>query len=200
MQNDRVIKSRNVSLDLLRILSMLMIVVLHVNSHGGVLNNVSYFNVTIARLFESFSLPAVNIFVLISGYFLVDSRFKLSKILKLVLQVWFYSWIICVILFITGWGSFAAKDVISIAFPISYKEYWFITAYLLMYIMSPVLNILINSLSRNQHKFLMISLLVITSVWHDLVPASDPLFIHNGYIFYFKLTTFLFIIFQTFIF
>jgi surface polysaccharide O-acyltransferase-like enzyme len=54
MRQDGAIKSRNTSLDLLRTISMLMIVVLHVNSHGGVLNNISNVNTTTARLFEYF--------------------------------------------------------------------------------------------------------------------------------------------------
>lgn len=182
-QNDS-LKSRNTSLDLLRIISMLMIVILHVNSHGEVLNNISYVNSTIARFFEYFCVCSVNIFVLISGYFLVDSKFKLSKVIKLLLQVWFYSWVINIIMVFTGNATFSAKELISIAFPISYKEYWFITAYLIMYLMSPVLNRLIKSLTQHQHKLLIILLLLLTSVWHDLIPASDPLYINNGYSFF----------------
>ncbi len=144
MRQDDSIKSRNTSLDSLRIISMLMIVILHVNSHGGVLNNISYVNTTIARLFEYFCVCAVNIFILISGYFLVDSKFKLSRLIKLLLQVWFYSWVINIIMVLAGNATLSAKELISIAFPISYKEYWFITAYIIMYLLSPALNRLIK--------------------------------------------------------
>lgn len=191
MQQVSSIKTRNSSFDLLRIISMLMIVVLHVNSHGGVLNNISQVNTTIARLFEYFSVCAVNVFVLISGYFLSDSTFKLSRVIKLLLQVWFYSWVINIIMVLAGEATLSAKDLISIAFPISYKEYWFITAYIIMYLLSPALNSLIKSLTQHQHKLLIITLFLLTSVWHDLIPASDPLFINNGYSFFWFIVLYL---------
>lgn len=34
---------------------------------------------------------AVNLFVLISGYFLIESEFKFKKVLKLIIQVYCYS-------------------------------------------------------------------------------------------------------------
>ena len=65
---------RNVSLDLLRIIAMIMIVTLHVLGKGN------GFAITdpVIRMFswtlESLCIVSVNLYVLISGYFLLDSN------------------------------------------------------------------------------------------------------------------------------
>ena len=66
-------KKRNANFELLRIIAMLMIVVLHYNSHSGALlipgepaTGVQIF----ATLMESFCITGVNVYVFLSGYFL----------------------------------------------------------------------------------------------------------------------------------
>ena len=89
----RITKERLNNFELLRILSMLMVVFLHVLSFTGLLSKHSNggFNYYIVWGLESLSFVAVNCFVLISGYFLIDSSFKWKKIFKLWLKVFFYS-------------------------------------------------------------------------------------------------------------
>ena len=68
-------------MEILRIVSMLFVVILHFNLHGinpGIISadgNLSYGN-AIGHLFESFAIVAVNVFVLISGYFGIHSVLK----------------------------------------------------------------------------------------------------------------------------
>ena len=84
---------RNVSLDILRILSMFMIVLLHTMGDSGVLDKASGEGVlTIFSVRYVFMLSeiCVNSFVLLSGYFLVSSKFRVKKLLELWLEVFFY--------------------------------------------------------------------------------------------------------------
>ena len=70
-------KKRNANIELLRLIAMGMVVVLHGMDKGrNLLNPGAYpsVNVFLAWLIESFSVVAVNVFILISGYFLVKSR------------------------------------------------------------------------------------------------------------------------------
>ena len=70
-------KQRLSNIELLRIISMLMIIMLHLLSFGGMLN--TYNTISAKAIFiwlmESLSFVAVNCYVIISGYFLVDSNF-----------------------------------------------------------------------------------------------------------------------------
>lgn len=74
--------SRNTGLDLLRIMAMLMILTLHYLGKGGALQvegKTSY----IVWFLEISCMVAVNVYILISGYFLVDSKFSWKKVFKL---------------------------------------------------------------------------------------------------------------------
>lgn len=95
-------KQRDYALDLLRILSMIMIVTLHSGSHGGYMDSPDTIINIWQRLINALCLCSVNIFVLISGYFLVFERFRLSKLLKLCTEVWFYSIIIWLFTYYRG--------------------------------------------------------------------------------------------------
>ena len=64
-------KNRNINIEILRIISMFMVIILHFLYHGHVLENlkfeISIYNFLIIFL-ETFSIVAVNIYILISAY------------------------------------------------------------------------------------------------------------------------------------
>ena len=69
---------RNYSLDLLKIVSVIFVIVLHYNNGtmGGLLSNTQpgTLNFFIAHFTEILTIIACNLFVLISGYFLCKSN------------------------------------------------------------------------------------------------------------------------------
>lgn len=89
-------KKRLYHIESLRIVSMLMIITLHLLVFSGLLD--TYKNFSLTSLFiwglESLCFIAVNCYVLISGYFLVDSSFKFKKLFKIWIEVFFYSLIL----------------------------------------------------------------------------------------------------------
>jgi len=140
---------RNPSFELLRIVSMLMVVTLHFLGHGGVLANVRLFsaNYFVAWMIESLAYVAVNCFVLISGYFLVNSKFKVNKLVTLYGQIWFYSVVIYLLFSVFGHVEFEPKVFTCCLLPISTKQYWFATNYVVLYLFSPFLNIAIRAMT-----------------------------------------------------
>ena len=68
-------KTRNYGIDFLRMISMIMIVMLHTLGHGGILRSVSFLSVhyQIAWLLEVIAFGAVNTYAMISGFVSVDS-------------------------------------------------------------------------------------------------------------------------------
>ncbi len=158
-----VYKNRKLGLDLLRITSMVMIVALHFFGNSGMLkicDEKSIPNVC-AWIFEAAFIVAVNIYVLISSYFLINSDFKIKKLVKLIIETLFYSVLIFIIFVIIGKEEINLKSLISNFFPIITKKYWFITVYLAMYSISPLLNIVIKNITQKNHKIMIVILYII---------------------------------------
>ena len=75
-------KIRESNLELLRIISMISIFIYHYCVHGGILEVGSYtINKSVALFFSIGGRVGVNIFILIMGYFMVKSQFKIKRII-----------------------------------------------------------------------------------------------------------------------
>ena len=154
---------RKYNLDLLR---MLFIVSLHYLGVGGAFYNITdgntellTYNYGIASLLEALSIVGVNCFVLISGYFLVNSSFKIKKALHIYLTTLFYSVIFFIAYVIVN--GFSLGNMLSSLLPISMSTYWFITVYLVLYILSPFINLLCNNMTQKQHAALLLILVIV---------------------------------------
>lgn len=160
-------KEKNVNIEILRIVSMIMILILHFFYHGNILNempkkiNLLCFS-TISV--EVLCIVAVNIFILISGYFLCKSKFDINKIIKLYGEIFVYSLIIGFILLLTNKIELNIKNLIYIFFPFITQRYWFFNAYILLILLFPFLNVLINNISKEKFKLLLIILFIINSI------------------------------------
>lgn len=171
-------KNRIVSIELLRILSMMMVVMLHYLSKGELLTPLTEEfgpRAYIAWLLEAFSIVAVNVYMLISGYFLVESGFKPGRLARLICQVLFYSILIPPVLMaagILGPGELSVYRLLQYLFPNQMIHYWFITAYLIMYLLSPVLAAGARQLSQKQLGRTIILLLCFFSVSKSLLPVK----------------------------
>lgn len=165
---------RNPSLDLLRICAMLLIILLHSIDHSGVLEcapeagAVAHFYV---RFTYMLSQVCVNIYVMLSGYFLVQSHFRLQKLAALWMETAFYALIIKLFFMLTGQIPFSAISLLSCFFPIITGRYWFITIYVGLYALSPFLNTAIKAMSRHQHMALNLILMLLFSFWNSIHPA-----------------------------
>lgn len=169
-------KVRQSNFELLRIVSMLMIVALHYfnGSIGGALNHLdqSHFNFYVTYFFESFSMVGVNCFILIMGYFNAN---KLSVDLKsvtiLLLQVVFYSVMFYGVGLITGSTTLSISDGMSALLPFFVGVKWFVETYIIMYLLSPFVNRALENLNKNQFQKLLIILFILFSVWPSMLPS-----------------------------
>lgn len=165
-------KGRESAIEILRILSILMIILHHFAVHGKFDFENDQLNEFFVQIFSIGGKLGVNIFVLISGYFLVKSKFKVKKVVLLVFQVLF--WSVTVMAVIYGFG-FAEPDpnvIFKSFFPITYKMYWFASAYVVLYLLSPFLNIFINSASKKQLRALIVLLFVLWSILGTVMNSS----------------------------
>lgn len=160
-------KIRNSNFELMRIVSMFFIVIWHIIMHGNVLTNCT--NPAIKIMLEMimfFIIVHVNSFVLLSGYFQSKSKFKLSKLLSIFLQVVFYSIIILLLAIKLGWiENYTIVTFINNLSLTSLDNYWFIKMYLVTYVFSDYINKFIDRLSRDEYKkFLIIGFILLSVV------------------------------------
>lgn len=161
-------KKRMANLELLRCLAMMMVIVLHYLGKGGLLPELTGESLgsvgTAAWLLEAFCIVAVNLYMLISGYFLCTSSFKLSRLLQLLIQVWLYSAVFGMIGAATGIIRETPVDThyfLTLMFPVSMEHYWFLTAYVFLYLLLPFLGVAVKRMSRQQMQ-LAVGLLLVT--------------------------------------
>lgn len=173
---------RNIGIELLRIIAMLMIIGLHYMNFGGIIWNqhVSVLNHYLSWGLEALFFVAVDCYVLISGYFLVKStNFHWSKVVRLWLQVVFYTILFSFLVYFYT-GHKGSQGIFKMLMPVYYHVYWFITAYIGMYILSPYLAKFAQSMSQIEYKKMLIICFFMFSVYAFM---QDPFQMKSGYSF-----------------
>ena len=155
---------RDSNYELMRIISMLMIVIWHILLHGlvdvqstGMLSFVIYF-------LEAILVVHVNSYMLVTGYYQCKKEFKRKKLIALNSQSWFYRVVIMLILCGYGIIEIGRKDFFQALFPLDYATYWFVQMYLFLYCFSPFLNRLIEKMSKKEFQILLMICLIVFSV------------------------------------
>ena len=134
--------NRQLNIEILRILSMLLITVWHIRVHYMAdLHD----DGSLARTFMDYLMYLipfhVNLFILIMGYFGIRNSKK--KLVDTLLLLYFYSISINVILWISG-GGFNVSDAF---LPVSANTWWFMTVYTVMLIVAPIIEKYISEAS-----------------------------------------------------
>ena len=169
-------KKRNANIELLRILSMLMVTTLHALGKSGLLISLGGdvpLNGWIAWIMEVLSICAVNVYMLITGYFLINSKFSVRRLIELVAQTLFYMIGLFFFFYLIGVVSAESLNVYFIlqyVFPIHMDVYWFMTSYLVLYLVIPLLSEGVRALSEKQLRIMLICLLIYESVIKSVLP------------------------------
>lgn len=172
---------RNYSLDALRILATFMVVTLHVPLLGGVFQWPQPLTKAIlpSIFIESLCIVAVNCFVLVTGFFMIHKTINYRKLLNLLLEIAVISWLIFAIASLCGLRA-PLRELAQHLFPTLSGCHWFISAYVILYILTPWLNKFILSLTRKECFYLAALLFAIFSLW-GLNPKINRISVHDGY-------------------
>lgn len=160
-------QARNSSIELLRIIAIFLIVISHVSQTLIDNNiyvpwsdyhipttatvNISNFLILIFRYFG----PLGNaIFFICSAWFLIDNdRADGKKILKMLLEIWTVSVVICCSVLIIRNGNVSFKLLIKQFFPTTFSNNWYMTCYLLFWPIHGVLNRMLSRLTQRELLF-----------------------------------------------
>ena len=151
-------KERNSNYELMRIVSMFMIIIWHIIIHSHILNN--YSNYQLKKVLEfilDIIVIHVNSFILVTGYFQSTNKFKQSKVWSLIGSNLFYKVVIVIIFTLFINLKLTNSEYVREFFIFNYDEYWFVKYYIFLYMLSPFLNILIQKMNKKQYqKFLLV--------------------------------------------
>ena len=137
-------EERNYGIDLLRLVSMFLVVLLHVtavprrNAEAGTLAwDMIY-------LLRTLAFPCVDIFAIISGYVGWKHRLTVNGTAGTWLQVVWHTVLITVLTALLR-PEWLPENAWSRAFfPVSNKEYWYVTAFFLMLLFVPILQFILK--------------------------------------------------------
>lgn len=175
---------RQSGVELLRTLSIFLILVIHViNLVIGVPNHVDLQHNPISSIttisFESISIVCVNVFIIISGWFGI--RYTINGLLKLIFQCVFFYIVESII-------ELLFFDQLSIASFLrggisSFFLGWFISAYIMLYILSPVINNYIVSHKKRECQLILIpsAIFMLTYGWLFSTTSGNFSTFNSGY-------------------
>ncbi len=162
-------KLRDSNIELLRIFTMLGVIILHYNyaDAGGGFRLVTpgSINYYLMYVLQSMSIAAVDLFILISGYFMCTScKRGIFKPLTLVAQVIVFRVLICIASGILH-GGISLRGIVSALIPRNY----FVILYVVLYLISPYLNLLLHAMDQKEMRRMMLILLLLFSLEPTLV-------------------------------
>ena len=179
-------KPRQANFEILRIVSMLAVVLCHfitmgTNQYGGTvtvgfmnggLNSFTY------PFFTAVSSIGVPCFVLITGYFISGSRrLRLDRILKVWGPTVFYSVVLASLSFFLGGANPA--DVLKSFAPVGTGQYWFVTKYIAIIMLAPVLSIIVDAVSKKGLQIVLAILAFLTVTVTCGIPYGNQFFTEN---------------------
>lgn len=144
-------KTRNKNIELLRIFSIFLIIFLHMYRHasgGGVFDSGFSLNHIFLIIIGSWGVVGVFLFIIISAYFLIDSQeVKINKLLYIAFCTTLYSLLTLFIASVYLGQEISIKETIKAILSPVLGNYWYITGYIVLYTLHPILNIVIKKLT-----------------------------------------------------
>lgn len=150
---------RDNNIELLRIVLMFMIVLLHMISHGldfipSLIKETYNPKIDLFHIIAfSFSIIGVNCFVFISGFYGI--KFKVSSLINFEKQAIFTSLFILVILLLLSFHN-GYRFIIQSFFPVLSNYWWFLSTYILLFLLSPFINAGIEKLEKKDFQLIVI--------------------------------------------
>lgn len=166
MENEN---KRNSSVELLRIVAAGMIIASHCAFHGILEKHGPDIGVSFNKFFlQSIQMGSlgVDIFVIITGYYMVDKMPSIRKVARLFQQILFYSLLSFTVAILFCPEKLNIFEILRSFFPVLFGRYWFATTYVVLYIFTPFINIGLKQIAQDkkQYQKMMAVMLLLWSV------------------------------------
>ena len=167
-------KQRQSNIELLRIISMVLVMVLHVNFFAlGYPTEEEFSNSPAGGftriLFQMISIGSVNTFVLISGWFGIHPTMK--GLVSFLFQCIFFFYGIFIVMILLGKCTPTFSNIEVTLF---FKS-WFIQNYLILFFVAPAINVMLEKMEKSMFAFSLFGLFAIELVY-DFLSFGERLF------------------------
>ena len=154
-------QNRNMGIDLLRMVSMMLVIIAHVMGAGGILGEVSLFSAKyeVCWTLEMIAMCSVNCYALISGYVGYRSKVRYANLAVLWLGVVFYTVLLTILFAILIPGSVTIFTIAQALLPAVSGQYWYFSAYFFLFFLTPLLNVAIAQLEEKTFRYAVIGML-----------------------------------------
>lgn len=146
--------------ELMRIISMLIIIAGHYCGQSGFLQYASNGEYWFASFFGSGARIAVNMFLLLGVWFMVDAKFRARRVIKLYLNTWIFTVPLTIIALLSSFHP-AIKYVVKGFIPFIGLGVWFVSGYLALLLLSPWLQKLLELPERTLRGLVFISFMLV---------------------------------------
>ena len=161
---------RQSGIELLRILLMMGVVLLHYNDGKAFVYAQGSSNLYVLFFLESLCICAVDLFILISGYFLSGTQKRnYLKPLELLVQTMVLREVYYLITVLTGQATFSLSAAVFNMIPSNY----FVILYAALYLISPYLNRVFAGFTKQQWNRFMLVCILLFSLWPTLVDVAE---------------------------
>ena len=168
IENDKCVQGRQSNWELMRMIAMLLIIAWHFGRQSGYFESATGFNYWAFCLFGQCGIIAVNMFLILGVWFMVEARFKARRLLGLYFQLWIYVAPITVLLLVLGYDV-SSKELLRSFMPFWGRSLWFVSSYLALILLAPFLHKIFTWPKKRIKKLLILSFLL-TSVWNVVHP------------------------------
>lgn len=184
-------KMRNSSLELLRIIAMIIIIMHHFGIHGVfhlldksqnilIVDNLSW-QIIFTQIVSWGGNVGNSIFILITGYFMINKNINMKKIILLLFSMFLYSWIIELIYIYVLDGSYSFKMIIKETIPIYFGSNWFVSCYIIFSFFIPFINKFLKSINKKEY----IMFIFLVFIFYSFLPSFKfNTFMNSGFIFF----------------
>lgn len=164
--------------ELMRIVAMCMIIAGHFITQSEYMSYIptkegAWFGVFFGRC----SRIAVNMFLLLGCWFMVEAKFSARRIIKLYFNVWTLTAPITIMIYLLGFPV-SGKDIVRGIFPLLGVCVWFASSYIALILIAPWLN---KFMLLPQHSFKKLLLLLtgLISIWMTIHSMGT---LHDGWL------------------
>ncbi|MBT1164905.1 acyltransferase family protein [Bifidobacterium felsineum] len=164
-------KTRNSSIELLRIIAAYLIVLRHfvgANAFDVWTQPLSFNKIILEGMFYPSGKVGVVLFFLISAWFLCESTTDLKAALRrawiLEREILFYSLALTAIVLATDRSLLTPKILVSAILPTSTDLWWYTTSYIVFLILCPFLTIGLKSLGQRTHRNCCLASIILWSI------------------------------------
>ena len=187
-------QERQAGIEILRIISILMVLLIHVLGQGNVLGYAALasvkeshpLNYPVSWYLEVLGYGCVDLFGLISGFVGYKSKFKISRLFKIWISVMFWNTILYLLVrYVPVLFEIYAKglklimpsvkdtfttiewtqtDYNKLFLPVLTKTYWYFSAYIFVFFIAPVVNIAFKNMNKGNSALIVIALFILFTI------------------------------------